>query len=255
MFRSIGFAAVLALGFSSSAAADTVVLKGTDYFQTLPGTTFAGQPFKGVPVGPENTDTIIRRLGDVDFDMGLTTIPIEMVALQLQSIAPTDLGLGLGFYFITLQSARTGGGTKTFGEMTMNLTHPDDGVRLPDNPEGTFSSFLDVFFDVRLGAVDGPIALSQMMRLTSPSTKWDATPGPMDFLVFGPVGDQDANRHTNRKATEMDFFPFDVEESHPNGSIHVAELTKTPEPASFLLMATGLAGLRALRQRKGRKQR
>ena len=44
--------------------------------------------------------------------------------------------------------------------MTINFTSVDD--HLPNTPEGTFSSFFDVFFDVRKGALNGPIALSDI---------------------------------------------------------------------------------------------
>jgi hypothetical protein len=191
------------------ARADLFVLKGSDYFQTDAGTMFSGVPFMGVPLGTPglgNTDTIVQRLADADFpSVGTSaTVRIQLTALQLESVVPTDFGLGTDFYFITLQTARAGGGQISPGTMTINLNSPNDGT--PANPEGTFDSSLDVFFDVRKGSLNGPIALSTDLVLVNSGTSWDADPSPGDLIVPGAVGDQNANLHTGKSSNQMDFF-------------------------------------------------
>src|SRR6266545_3412511 len=94
----------------SVSRATTIVAPGFDLFETLPGTSFLGNPFTGVPLGTFNfgtgpvstgtTDTIVHRLAQASAPS--TTIPIEMVALHLMSANPVDLGLGTDFYFVTL---------------------------------------------------------------------------------------------------------------------------------------------------------
>lgn len=230
----------LVCGLGTTAYADPVVLRGSDYLHTLPGTTFAGADFTGVPIGPGNTDTIVERLADASFTgVGDSdTIPIELVALSLASTTPIDLGGGLGFYYITLQSAR--GGPASTGQMTIQLDSLSDN--LPNSPEGTFSSFFDVFFDIRLGATNGPIIISDDLLLTSAGTPWDADPPPGAIIVSGSSGSQSANSHTGKGVDEMDFFPFLIQETHPSGARHVVELA-TPEPGTAWLLAAGLLAL------------
>jgi hypothetical protein len=235
--------------------ADPVVLAGTDYFQTTAGTTFGGVPFMGVPLGSfnfppvvstGNTDTIIQRTSDVSLpsigSSGVT--PLVIRALQLESAVPADFGLGADFYFITLQSARPGGGTASTGSMTITLGSMDD--HLPGTPEGSFSSSLDVFFDVRKGSLSGAIAMSSDLVLTNSGALWDADPTPADFIVSGAVGDQDANLHTNKNPTQMDFFPTFISESS-GGDTHNVQPTQNPvpEPSMRLLLAAllGCAGI------------
>ena len=104
---SLVFCTVIA-GTGAIAHADPIVLLGSDYLHTVDGTSFMGVPFQGVPIGPGNTDTIVRRLRDAPLaGVGSSAIvPIELVALNLVSVVPIDLGAGPGFHYITLQSAR-----------------------------------------------------------------------------------------------------------------------------------------------------
>lgn len=93
-----------------------------DLLTTVPPTTFGGAAFQGVPLGTFDfggsigvqpvglTDTIVKRnaAADVPTPPGTDTVPIELVALHLQSVAPVDFGLGLDTYFVTLQAERGG---------------------------------------------------------------------------------------------------------------------------------------------------
>src|SRR5688572_4266296 len=177
------------------AFAASVVLPGYDLFETVPGTAFMGVPFEGVPLGTYDfgsgplavgsTDTIVQRLAPATAPT--TSIPIELVALQLKSSVPADFGLGLDFYYVTLQSAR--GGPDSPGSMTIDFG-PEG------NPHGTFDSFFDVFFDIRLGALDGPIALSESLRISSSDTPWNHPPQGLtidgiNYLLNGQNGDND----------------------------------------------------------------
>jgi len=249
--QSAALLGLLLLVSAITASASVVVLAGSDYLATLPGTTFAGVPFNGVPVGPGNTDTIVRR-PDADVTGGSFAIPIDMVALQLVSALPVDFGLGLDNYYITLQSAR--GGPATTGRMTINFGGVDD--HLPNTPEGTFSSFFDVFFDVRKGSLGGPIALSDQLTLTNQGAFWDADPPASQVIVPGLVGDVIANLHVNKiqnvNIYQMDFFPIGpFSETHPTGAVHNVT-GATPEPGSLLLLAGGGLFLLARRRRQPR---
>lgn len=251
--KLVALLGLLVLTFAISAtAANISVVAGSDYLATLPGTTFGGVPFDGVPVGPGNTDTIVQRMNDADVTGGSAAISIQMMALQLASAVPVDFGLGLDTYYITLQSAR--GGPATTGRMTINFDGTDD--HLPNTPEGTFSSFFDVFFDVRKGSLNGPIALSDDLTLTNQGAFWDADPAPGQVIVPGLVGDLTANLHTNKIQNtdiyQMDFFPIGTfEETHPTGAVHVVTgASNTPEPATLLLVAGGALILLGRRRRR-----
>ena len=220
------------------ANAGPVVNPGYDLFESLPGTTFGGVAFQGVPIGTFNfggtigtksvgvTDTIIQRLAPATG----AAIPTEMVALELMSTAPTNFGLGVGFYFITLQSAR--GGPSSTGSMTIGF-----GPEAPaGSPHGTFDSFFDVFFDVRLGALNGPIALSDTLRLTSAGVPWNHFPPPGAIEING------VDVFLNGINRDADFWPLgQFQEVHPTGAVHrVTVAVATPEPSSFSLLAVGV---------------
>src|ERR1044071_8952287 len=116
----------LCLCLSSAAQGNVVVTvaPGYDLFRADPLDTVFGSassfaPFKGVPlgsfdfggtVGVQNTgttDTIIKRTapGSPGALPGTVGVPIQMVALQLQSVQPFNFnGNGVDNYFVTLQS-------------------------------------------------------------------------------------------------------------------------------------------------------
>ena len=211
-----------------------------------------GVPFQGVSLGTYdfgggaqnvgNADTIVERLSAAAVPgPGFSdTIPIELVALHLQSAVPADFGFGVGTHFITLQSER--GGPASAGQMTINFG-PEG------NPHGTFDSFFDVFFDIRFGDLSGPIVGSQLLRLTSAGTPWshDAPPGAV--LIDG------VNHNLNGSDNLEDFWPVgSITEQHAAG-LHVVapatSVTSVPEAGttlSLLLIALGFCGLGLLRQ-------
>lgn len=203
--RGVICAAVLLMSGGTLRAG--VVEPGFDLFATQPGTTFMGAPFQGVPLGTFNfggtigvkpvgdTDTIVQRLAPASAPTppgGSSTIPIELVSLSLVSVNPINLGAGTNFYYITLQSQR--GGPTSPGQMAINF---DSG-----NGGGTFDSFFDVFFDVREGALNGPIVASADAQLTNSGANWDRTPPPGAVTIPG------VNINLNGRDNTGDFWPI-----------------------------------------------
>lgn len=148
---------------------------GFDLFMTDPGTTFVDFsgfggppvfPLKGVPLagdplfaGLGTTDTIVRRLAGTnltnigDFD----TVPIELVALSLHSVAPIQIGPS--FFDVQVIGGSLLGVPQQLGQMTIVLTEPNGGTfdaQLPVSAQLVFSevgnpstqvasSFFDIF--------------------------------------------------------------------------------------------------------------
>jgi hypothetical protein len=236
-------ALLLVLSSATLSKASDLVLPGWDLFLTAPPTVFGGVAFEGVPIDTYdfgaglqnvgNTDTIVQRLDPASAPS--TAIPTELVALQLQSSVPADFGGGLDTYFITLQSAR--GGPASVGRMTINFDPAGEVI-----PHGTFDSFFDVFFDVRKGDLNGPIFLSDSLRLASQGTPWNHDPPPDAVLING------VNYHLNGSDKDNDFFPIGpVQEFHPTGAIHSVVPGTLPEASSTALtLALGLFGISLL---------
>lgn len=247
---SIGAALALlvAAATPSLSQASTIVAPGFDLFETLSGTTFMGVPFQGVPLGTFNlgsgpvntgtTDTIVHRLSQASAPS--TIIPIEMVALQLRSSVAFDPdGLGPApsdFYFVNLQSAR--GGPASTGTITITF-----GPEAPPGlAHGTFNSLINVAFDLREGALNGPIILSQILPLTAAGIPWNHFPPPGALTISGvnlnltpcPAG-----------VPNCDFFPTGpFAESEATVAIHVVQSARAvPEPAALLLLGFGLAAV------------
>ncbi|MCP5517395.1 MAG: hypothetical protein H7A45_09090 [Verrucomicrobiales bacterium] len=233
-------AMLVAASCVASSHAATVVGVGYDLLRTAPGTQFMGQPFTGVPIGifdfggsigVQNlglTDTLIYRSAPVETPLP-DTVPIEIVALQLMSVNPIDLGAGLGTHYITLQSAR--GGPASAGTVTVDNT--------------TFDNAFSVFYDVRFGALNGPIILSDVLDFTG-SGLWSHDAEPGTFLIDG------VNHLLNGVDISTDFhLAGPVTHIDNSGPGHAHIVISTPEPQHYALGAVlgllAFAGYRRLR--------
>jgi hypothetical protein len=242
-----GIGLLIALASPSVGRAGPTVDPGFDLFETLPGTTFMGIPFMGVPlgsfdfggsIGVQSTgtaDTIVQRKEQAT--IGDPTIEIEMVALQLMSVSPVDLDPGPGFdlhaLFVTLQSER--GGPASTGEMTM------DGLGDPEPHVGaTFDSFFDVFFDLRVDSLDGPIIDSDVLRLEALDVLWGHLPPPGALEIPG------MNAFLNGVNRDADFWPpgpFEETKAEDATRHRVQSARPVPAPSALILLGAGVGGL------------
>jgi hypothetical protein len=263
---ALAIALLLAMAVPEASRADFAVNAGFDLYTTIsPGTNFDGADFLGVPlttfnfggtIGMQNvgpTDTIIQRTSNVSVagpgNSGST--PITMLELQIRTVNQVDLGAGLNFYFITLQSSH--GGTDSTGTMTINFG-PDPGSPPPTQPiAGTFSFSVDAFYDVHIGTINGTIVASGDTVLTSTGYSWSHFPPPNSVLINGANSDLNGTDHSR------DFFvapPI----SQGNPSAGTQQLTDAgaavPEPSSVLLLAVGgLLGLGVAKRQSMRSAR
>lgn len=218
------FLFTIVLGVGHAVSADPIG-PGFDLFATVPG-TFADIPGIGIvmfmggpPLLPEtNVDTIVQRLQGINpFPVGgVGTIPIVLRELSLQSVAPVNIGGTLFNVFATALPAQTSG--------TMTVFHTTvEG--------GTFNSILPVDALLTFMPVGEGMSFTAMfsMTLTSVDCQWSHTPPP--------------NYPTPPQFPSGGFFPIGrCFETSPNEE-HVVEPAQTPEPATLLLLASGIAGI------------
>ena len=232
---------------SSACLADFIVASGYDLFETQPGTEFLGISFEGIPLGPYDfggppeiqetdfTDTTVERLEPaVVGGPGQTaTVEIEIIALQLRSVDPVDLGAGTDFHYVTLQSTR--GGQASTGMMD---------IEFDDENGGLFASFFEVHFDIRIGALNGPIIFSDWLGMTSSNNPWGRIPPPGAVIIPG------VNHLLKGDGTvDQDFWPGTwpngvnagpIEHDASGAAHHIVD---NPEPAAMVLLALGSLGV------------
>ena len=195
-----------------------------DFMGVPLGTYNFGGPVGNVSVG--DTDTIVQRLQNAT--PASPTVNIQLDALQLESTAPINLGAGLNNYFITLQS------TPSVGQMTIDFT------------DHTFTSSLDVFFDVHVGSLNGPVVAASDLVLQNSGTPWSNI-APPDAVLIDTI-----NNDLNTKDNANDFWPGSTfTEQHPGGgSQHTVGDATAPDSAATLpLLLLSLAGLKYVRDR------
>jgi hypothetical protein len=224
--------------------ADTVDA-GYDLFTTVEaGTFFDGiGNLQGVPlntynfggsIGVQNvgnTDTIVQRLQNVTAT-GSTSLQLD--ALQLESVNAvfgSIPGIATPYAFITLDPSDL---SLDVGTMTTNANH-------------TFTSSLNVYFDVLEGSLTGPVYSTGDLTLTSTDVAWthQAPPGALEI--------PGVNYDLNGVNTYADFWPVQFTETE-SGAAH--EVDPTPDATStlaLLLMPAGLVALGAARGKVARR--
>jgi hypothetical protein len=148
--NSVVLLCVLAIASGTVARAAEIfegVQMGTDWFVTQPGTfvVFNGStvPLMGNPAFAGGPDTIVRRLSDMavpDVINSQATAATIMTLLALKSVAPINVGGAFFDVYLDLDP-----GHATNGSLTLTQTVAGEGT-----PEGTFTSFFDVFYDIDL---------------------------------------------------------------------------------------------------------
>jgi hypothetical protein len=215
---------------AESRAQNPVVDPGYDLFQTVSGSasTDPTNPLSslvGVPLMTYNfgsgavdvgdTDTIVQRLNQVSAPVGSTgTTSLVVDALQLQSTVNPAI-------FVTLDTSQTSGGS-----MNITFTSPT---------AGTFDSSLTVFYDVRVGGVNGNIVATGSEMFTATNVGWGRT------APAGAVAITGINYLLNGSDTSADFWPTPFVELNPNASHSVTVASYVPEPSTWIMLVT--AGL------------
>ncbi len=239
---SLACALTLAGLLSAPPALADLVLRGSDYYQTVQPTAFASTglltPLTGLAVGPGTTDTIVRRLGDCSLSLSSAgsscTVATEMVAMSLVSIANP------------LMRLRESPTLTSTGTMTLVSDGSGNG--------GTLNSFFDIFTELSMDEGQTWVPALLPVQMLAVNKDWSTQP-PVVMFVDGGVNDPNANRHTDKNTAAcpvfglgqcVDFYRVatggisgtggTLEDSALDGSVHSFQGAQLPEPGSMALV-------------------
>jgi hypothetical protein len=198
------------------------VQKGTDFLVTLPGTFVVVNgttvPMMGNPSFLGGPDTIVQRLTDMvvsDVINSQATTATTMTLLALKSTAPVNFGGTFFDIYVDLDP-----GHVTNGTLTLTQTVAGEGT-----PEGTFTSFFDVFFDIDLTPAGQPKAACVIgANCTASEAQLNGSGSWTDDTTNGV------------------FLVGNVNYAAPTEN-HVAMQIPTPEPGTLLLLGSALVAL------------
>ena len=222
------------------------VESGYDLFRTLPGATFHGIAFQGVPIGSFDfgsglvntslTDTIVLRTQDVLAAGGTTNLSIK--ALQLKSVSPvTVASLVNETLFVTLNALE---------QVEWEQENASNNLMTIGTNKFATSNFR-AYFDFRTGGVDGvilndpnlfPDPEDRYVDLSGSNNPWANEAPNYAFLIDG------INHHLNGFDETGDFWPVGVLHTGPH------PVTSTPEPSTFVMAALGVFGLGFVHRRR-----
>jgi hypothetical protein len=237
---------------TSHAVPQSTIDPGWSLYASTNVTTFDTLQFTGVPIGSYNfggaigtknignTDIILQRTGTITASGALPQTPapspIAITDLQLETVTPTSAFGPLAFYFLTLQSVH--GGTSSTGTLTATFNTATNG---------TFSSSVDIFYDIRQGSLTGPIVTSGDSTVSLSGAPWQRFADNVNDVAISGV-----NSNLNGFSNASDFWD--------NGSINLSgggftqtlapAVVAVPEPSSLALAALGLTGFFFLRNRR-----
>lgn len=183
------------------------------------------------------------------------TIPAEIVALDLMSVSPVQVGGSFFDVFVTLDNRPTACQGPPCPKMnlstgTITITMHDDIAG-----GGTFDSFFDVFtkISVRNHATGAMVAqIFRMDMISSSGTPWSHTCAP--GLLCLPEGTMFDLPTGDPPFTSGNFFITPAGINHTGPHPHVDPSQPIPEPSTVLLVASGLAGLGAVSWRPHRRK-
>ena len=205
--RNTAFISTL-LTCGADVKADTIVA-GTQYQLSTSGQEDLGFGListTGKPIGPGNTSFVIRRLADATLDPATAAVvPIQMIAVSLQSTAPVTVNGGLYNFFVHLTPGKLSLGTETIVETNPNLAPFQGWFTLDTKP----------YITVDFTPVGAGTAFSKdlQLTLTSSLTRWRHQPQAGEVVVSGsadPILDNCHDPHNGCSGVTFERSSFGV---------------------------------------------